>query len=110
MSGNFTSKSLSSGYLNNVLNVMYQVPSSNVGYLKSIYVTSNSALSQQITLYKGINGNIFPWATFTLNSGEWADVLEGEPLLLTANDSIQGTTNLVAVSAASYTFHGVEEK
>jgi len=110
MSGIFTTKSLAAGYLNNTIQTLYQAPSGNTGYVKSIIITSNNANPQQITLYKNISGNLYPWTQFTLNGNEFADVLEMDSLALSANDSIQGSTNLISVSAVAYTIHGVEER
>jgi len=110
MSGIFTTKSLAAGYLTNTLQTLYQAPLANTGYVKSLIITSNNANPQQITLYKSISGNLYPWTQFTLNGGEFADVLETDSLALSANDSIQGTTNLISVSAVAYTIHGVEER
>ena len=111
MSGIFTSKTLSAGYLSGATPViLYQTPSANTGYLKNFTVTGNSASPIQVTLSKNLSGVIYPWYSFTLNLGDTADVLENETLTLTANDSILGSINISALNGGAFSIHGVEER
>lgn len=110
MSGIFVSKTLGGGHLANTLSFIYQVPASNVGYVKHFSITGNSANIQQITLYKHINGANIRWLTFALAFGDTADVLEGDTLVMSANHGICAQTNLAFANAATYSLHGVEEQ
>ena len=110
MSGTFTSKTLAGGYLSNTQTVLYQTPSANVAYIKTFSITSNSANTQSINLYRRINGNVLPWYTFQLSLGDTADILDIGALVLSANDGILAQTNVSTANAAAYSMHGVEEK
>lgn len=111
MSGTFTSQSLAAGYLSNTVSILYQAPSSNVGYVKNFQVTNNTSNSVLVSLFKNISGNLYPWIpAIVLNGGEWADVLENETITLSSGDSIQANTNVSTANAVSYTVHGVQEK
>jgi hypothetical protein len=110
MSGNFTSKSLSAGYVANTTTIIYKAPSNAVGYLRALHIKSNTPNIQQISLSQNISGVIYPWYSFVLGNGDLADVLENQTLTFSPNDSIIGTTNVADTNAAAYLSHGVEEQ
>ena len=107
MAGNFTGKTIAAGQLSNTVTSVYQSPVNTVTYLKDFNLYNNSATTQSITLYKNLGGNNYPWHTLVLNSNESADILDEEPLVLSALDSVQGLSN--TANTIIFTLSGVQE-
>lgn len=108
MSGTFTGKVLSDGFVANAQAAIYTVPASTVAYVKQLYLANINAATQSVILYLNTSGTARQWKVLTLAQNEAADIFEdGESVQLQAGDTVEAVTT--TASAVAYTTTGVEE-
>lgn len=104
----FIPHALAAGYLTDTAFTLYEVPASSAVYVRNIWMTNESADTQEITTYLLIAGVLRLWRTFELEYHEVANILDGENALI-----LEGGHGIVALTtnngAVSYQLSGVVE-